>query len=835
MIIDFNYKEKISNVGNKAKFLIEMKNNNFNVPDGFVVDSDTYSEEIRNNKLDKEITKCLNRLNKENISEISKEIITLFDSFKFSNNTINKIEELLSESKLYAVRSSGTKEDLDNYSFAGQYQTFLNIKKDDVLNKIIGCYKSMFSEVILSYFVNNNISTDYLKMSVIVQEMVSSEYSGICFTVDPISGNDKTMLIEVGEGLGENIVSGQNKPEQYYYNWYENTFEIAPKNHYINEKTLIKIASEFRRIMEYFGYPCDIEFAIVKNELYILQARKITKIEYQGYRDIWTTADFKDGGVSATICTSYMWSLYEYIWEYTLRKFVLDSKILKENDLNRKLGEMFFARCYWNLSVVKKAMSQVVGYKEREFDSEYGIKMNYEGDGETTKLTLKSLKDIIRMAIAQKKILNTRNKNAEKYKADLLDKYYIYKNNYDRRQINDIKKSWYELTHEDYLQSESTYFWQIFINTIHQSLYKDGLLKYVSESEYLTLLGSIENISHLLPFYDMWDISRKIRENKDIFKYWQEKEIEEIIKDIDSEKIREDFSDIRNLVKNYGYHSDKELDVTYKCYYEDITPFINTLKDMVFLEDKYSPAQDKKRGKEAYEKILENIKAKVSSKKYKKIQTKVLNMRKMLWWREEFRDVSTRFYYLIRVYTIELAKLFVQEKIIENIDDIWFLKVGDIWNYLDDKITDNNIKEIIEKNKIYYNSYRNYMSENEIGQNLGANDTEKNYDNAIKGLGANNGKVVGIARVIENFDEIDRLQKNDILVTKFTDTGWTPKFAILSGIVTEYGGILCHAAIVSREYGIPAIVSCHEALNKIKDGQKIMIDGATGIVKIVEE
>ena len=835
MIIDFNYKEKISNVGNKAKFLIEMKNNNFNVPDGFVVDSDTYSEEIRNNKLDKEITKCLNRLNKENISEISKEIITLFDSFKFSNNTINKIEELLSESKLYAVRSSGTKEDLDNYSFAGQYQTFLNIKKDDVLNKIIGCYKSMFSEVILSYFVNNNISTDYLKMSVIVQEMVSSEYSGICFTVDPISGNDKTMLIEIGEGLGENIVGGQNKPEQYYFDWYENKCEIPKNNHFIDEKMLMNISIEFKKIMEYFGYPCDIEFAIVKNELYILQARKITKIEYQGYRDIWTTADFKDGGVSATICTSYMWSLYEYIWEYTLRKFVLDSKILKENDLNRKLGEMFFARCYWNLSVVKKAMSQVVGYKEREFDSEYGIKMNYEGDGETTKLTLKSLKDIIRMAIAQKKILNTRNKNAEKYKADLLDKYYIYKNNYDRRQINDIKKSWYELTHEDYLQSESTYFWQIFINTIHQSLYKDGLLKYVSESEYLTLLGSIEDISHLLPFYDMWDVSRKIRNNNDIFKYWQEKEIEEIIKDIDSEKIREDFSDIRNLVKNYGYHSDKELDVTYKCYYEDITPFINTLKDMVFLEDKYSPAQDKKRGKEAYEKILENIKAKVSSKKYKKIQTKVLNMRKMLWWREEFRDVSTRFYYLIRVYTIELAKLFVQEKIIENIDDIWFLKVGDIWNYLDDKITDNNIKEIIEKNKIYYNSYRNYMSENEIGQNLGANDTEKNYDNAIKGLGANNGKVVGIARVIENFDEIDRLQKNDILVTKFTDTGWTPKFAILSGIVTEYGGILCHAAIVSREYGIPAIVSCHEALNKIKDGQKIMIDGATGIVKIVEE
>ncbi len=835
MIVGFRDSEKINNVGNKAKFLIEMKQNHFNVPDGFVIDSDTYSEEIINNKLDKKIEKYLKELNSDNIAEISQKIISLFESFKFSDNNQKEIKKLLNDKKLYAIRSSGTKEDLDNYSFAGQYETFLNTKKEDVLNRVIDCYKSMFSKVILSYFVNNNISTDFLKMSVIVQEMVKSDYSGICFTVDPISGNDKTMLIEVGEGLGENIVSGQNKPEQYYYNWYEQKCEFDKNNKYLDENTLKDIASEFSKIMQHFGYPCDIEFAIVKDELFILQARKITKIQYQGYKDIWTTADFKDGGVSATICTPYMWSLYEYIWEYTLRKFILDSKILKKKDLDKKIGDMFFARCYWNLSVVKKTMSQVVGYKEREFDSEYGIKMNYEGDGETTKLSLKSLIDIIRMAIAQKKIVNTRNKNAEKYKSDLLEKYYKYKTIYDNEKINDIKESWYKLTHDDYLQSESTYFWQIFINTIHQSLYKDGLLKYVTESEYLTLLGSIENISHLLPFYDMWDISRRIRYNKKLLKYWNEKDSSEIVKDIQSAIKRDDFDDIRKLVDDYGYHSDKELDVTYKCYYEDISPFIISLKNMVSLEDEFSPVEDKKQGKEAYEKIFEQIKTKVSSRKFKKIQNKVLNMRKMLWWREEFRDVSTRFYYLIRIYTIELAKLFVKQRVIDNLDDIWFLKVGNIWDYLDNKITNNDIKEIIIRNKKYYNSYRNYMSENEIGQNISANNSEKVNNSNIKGLGANNGKVVGIARVIESFDEIDRLQKNDILVTKFTDTGWTPKFAMLSGIVTEYGGILCHAAIVSREYGIPAIVSCHDAMSKIKDGQKIMIDGTTGEIKIMED
>ena len=77
----------------------------------------------------------------------------------------------------------------------------------------------------------------------------------------------------------------------------------------------------------------------------------------------------------------------------------------------------------------------------------------------------------------------------------------------------------------------------------------------------------------------------------------------------------------------------------------------------------------------------------------------------------------------------------------------------------------------------------------------------------------------------------DRLQEGDILVTRFTDTGWTPKFAILKGIVTEYGGVLCHAAIVSREYGIPAIVSATNIMKEIKDGETITINGTTGIIR----
>ena len=208
-------------------------------------------------------------------------------------------------------------------------------------------------------------------------------------------------------------------------------------------------------------------------------------------------------------------------------------------------------------------------------------------------------------------------------------------------------------------------------------------------------------------------------------------------------------------------------------------------------------------------------------------------MREMLWWREEFRDVSTRFYYMLRIYTMEYAKSLVEKGVLETVEEVWFLKVGNLWDFIDGKTDADSLREIIRKNKFYYNAYRNYISENEIGT---AFSSGKKIDSGsgIKGLGANNGTVTGIARVIEDFTQIDRLQEGDILVTRFTDTGWTPKFAILSGIVTEYGGILCHAAIVSREYGIPAIVACKDAMQKIRDGQIITIDGSTGTVTIKE-
>ncbi len=817
------------NVGNKAAFLSYMKLNEFNVPGGIVLGSDVFTETVSANKNKSEVDCLLKTLSPSNAKETSEKIIRLYSTLTLQDEIKAEIAGHIDSNKKYAVRSSGIKEDLSGFSFAGQYDTLINVSGiDDIVAAVIKCYLSVYSETVLSYLATNQLSAAESAMAVIIEEMVDSDISGVAFTVNPITGNDKEIFIEATAGQGENLVSGKVTAERYSYDWW-NKKVTDTSGELLSGQNIAELADTALRIQQLFGYPCDIEFAYENDVLYILQARAITKILYGGIKDQWTTADFKDGGVSSTVCTPYMWSLYEYIWESELRIFLIESKILKPAELEKKLGDMFYGRPYWNLSVVKTAMAKVPGYKERDFDSELGVKITYDGNGTTTSVTPKTLLGILRMALAQKKIVKERKSNAQSLKSGLLDTFSDYYKNRDHAFSSDeIKEKWKTLIFNDYLKSESTYFRQIFINTIHQSLYKDKILKHTTKGGYFTLIGGLDNISHLLPFYDMWEISRTIRNDEKAYSFW---------KATPSGEIAEKLSDapygelILQYIDKFGYHSKKELDVTYPSFYEDIPTIIHDVKNTCALGDDCSPETDSLRLREDFNKEMQRVKAILSASAYRKFEKNVSEMRNLLWWREEFRDVSTRFYCIIRAYTLRLSEVLFNEQILSVKDDVWFAKIADIKDFLDGKLSKEEFRNIIDRNKCYYASFRNYSNENEIGSSF-ANAAEKSSDKALYGIGCSCFKTTGTARVIHSLEETDRLCEGDILITKFTDTGWTSKFALLGGIVTEYGGILCHAAIVSREYGIPCVVCAENATKLIKDGDTVTINGETGEIEI---
>ena len=136
----------------------------------------------------------------------------------------------------------------------------------------------MFSTGVLHYFIENNIKTDDFKICVLIQEMVEAEKSGVIFTINPMNGNDTELIIEVTEGIGENLVSGKVVPKRCIYDWQEEKSIVPMENNALSKEQLHNLIKTSLSVQKEYEFPCDIEFAFDKDKLYLLQARPITNI-----------------------------------------------------------------------------------------------------------------------------------------------------------------------------------------------------------------------------------------------------------------------------------------------------------------------------------------------------------------------------------------------------------------------------------------------------------------------------------------------------------------------------------------------------------------------------
>lgn len=319
MISGLKEKKINEKAGNKAKNLQILSNNNFNVPNGIVITNDI---------------------------------------LKNIDNNIEEISSKLEGNKAYAVRSSSLKEDMEDLSFAGLYNTYLNVVgKENIIASIKKCYNSRLNTNVIEYCKKNNIDINNLEMSVIVQEMVEADYSGIAFTINPITGNDKEFVIEVIKGLGEKNVSGKVKPEKYIYNWYEKYLE-KNNNTLLKENILKSLNEQLLNIQILFGYPVDVEFAIKDNKIYFLQVRPITKIMFNEMKKQWTTANFRDGGVSSRVCLPLMASIYSTAFTENEIYAFTKAKFLKEEEMDKEVIKYFYGRLYWAISINKEVMAK---------------------------------------------------------------------------------------------------------------------------------------------------------------------------------------------------------------------------------------------------------------------------------------------------------------------------------------------------------------------------------------------------------------------------------------------------------------------------------------------
>jgi pyruvate,water dikinase len=186
----------------------------------------------------------------------------------------------------------------------------------------------------------------------------------------------------------------------------------------------------------------------------------------------------------------------------------------------------------------------------------------------------------------------------------------------------------------------------------------------------------------------------------------------------------------------------------------------------------------------------------------------------MLWLREEVRDVSNRFYYLVRKYALELGR----ER--QLADDIFFQTFQQI-------LSDDRSQ--IEQNREVYDSYRRFKAPNEIGSRYRFD--RSSFGDAMRGIAASPGTITATALVATSVEEAMRATRGQILVCPYVDPGWTPVLDRVGGVVTETGGLLSHAAIICREYGVPAVLGIENAVKRIPNGVCLMINGSEGLVQ----
>lgn len=302
-------KTDIPIVGGKGANLGEMTFAKIPVPNGYVVTSTAYFDFLKTTSLKQKILTELGGLdvNDSNaLNKASENIKTAFMSAEMPKDLRDQIKQYYHElcgeyDRLVAVRSSATAEDLPDASFAGQQETYLNIKgADAVVKNVQMCWASLFESRAIFYRTQKNFSHFKIGIAVPVQLMVQSEISGIMFTVNPITNNRGEISIEAAFGLGQPVVSGEVTPDQYlvdkksgkivYKYISKQTWQmvlgvdkapVSPKyqeQQKMSDKLALQLADIGMRIEEHYGKPQDIEWGMENGKLYIVQSRPVTTL-----------------------------------------------------------------------------------------------------------------------------------------------------------------------------------------------------------------------------------------------------------------------------------------------------------------------------------------------------------------------------------------------------------------------------------------------------------------------------------------------------------------------------------------------------------------------------
>lgn len=795
---------EIDRVGGKGSSLAKMYQNEFNIPNGYIIMANVFDKFLDENNVKEKIQEIINRcnINDEKDIENKSNEITKIISKCYISDTIEK-EIMISYKELnckyVAVRSSATSEDGVNHAWAGQLETFLNVDEINIIENIKKCWSSIFSPRAIFYRIKNNDKSD-ITVAVIVQKMLQSDVSGVAFSINPTNNNLDEIVIESALGLGEAVVSGKITPDNYTISKKDNRIiskaikcqktKLVKENginkwlevkdgdlQKLDDKIVLELSNLVKKIENFYGFPVDIEYGIENGKIYILQCRPITTI--------------KKNELVEKIKKSGNWKFYvsrKFNW------FVENTEIYAslEKYQNELLGFEIATQNYLCLNGDEYSLDSDFELLCKKLDNYLQNDINFFEKFAKIEFDLvEEIKDYLKYL---------KNKNLETLSFnELYEEMEKFNNLYIKSFIPGMTRP------EDYL-----------IDRLEKELINTNF----SEKDIEIIFSKISTCPNYFPLsyseepLDLLKLALKIKNGKNV-----EELIDEHVQKYSWIKGPVEFKDTAFTKKDYLLRLDNLIN-------GDIEEKIENINNV------------RKNNDIEYEKILEQYNF---TQRDKKLITAIRNF---IFLRTYTTEYSDHLFYVGRHTIFEEIS---NRTRIEN-EDLIMLEDKEILDILKNQGTmSEEIKTVLKNRKkgfamiwingnvqtVFGNKSLQLQDEIAKAYKTSSDEEEKSNSKIISGSIANRGKVKGIARVLTKYQDIYRVEKGDIIVATMTTPDYVSAMEKASGFITDEGGITCHAAILSREFNVPCIVGTINGTKEIQDGQMIELDAYNGKVYIL--
>lgn len=868
LLIGANQSKKlpaVNSVGKKAFNLFWMHQKDLNIPSFAVIPASTI--DLITSPLKQDMDVLFDKIE----SQFGEELANSLNEFKgkILGISLKKsvVEEILNDCiKLFgddfriSVRSSAPIEDGEDSSFAGQFDTYLNVSESEVINKILACISSFWSIGVISYRKSKGILSREFQFAVILQQMIEASSSGVAFSVNQ-NQNMADALIVAGYGLGEGIVTDQSDTDTYKVD--RQTRNIAADVQHkkvmftTSEKGILKIAvPEEKRstqvlsndeILTVFdatlkaedilGFPSDIEFAFDQSgRFHLLQMRPVTTIE----RDriiILDNTNIIESYPGLTLPLSYTFALknYQIVFKNSAKAFwVSKSKIKKMEPVFEDLLHLFKGRVYYRLDNWYRMIGIVHKSKRsiKAWETAVGLKDSHGLKKKSNllaliKMTLASFWMLLNHPIRVNRFFKSFNKNYQKLRSfiDIKESPSALWSHYNEH-TQKLFKQWYITIVNDFLAFK-------FFGLLQGALKRFGMSSDGSLAN--DIITNHLKVESELAIINVLKLKRYILNNESLTSLFNDNP-EHILKEIQDKNHLEFLNNFNHHLNVYGDRTLSELKLEVPSLRQKPENLIRLIQNQLKAEvtiDSYLKSKDLIKIA-AWKKI--KSKSGVLRIKYLSIKILAFLAATGLKNRENMRFSRTRAFGAIKEIFIEIGSHLAANSIIEKPEDVFYLEISDLQLFCtgqevpDKKRHIKNLKNDYKEfktlslpDRIIYNKNSVPHFEDILNFNLSSND--------YKGLAVSKGKVTAeVVIILEPSFDIDVSGK--ILITRMTDPGWVFLMTQAAGIISEKGSLLSHTAIIGRELGIPVVVGLSHATQIFKNGQTVTLDGNTGLISI---